>query len=62
MNLATGIFMLGNMEKVREHGEKALHLDPDYMFARNPLKMIHRIEGKRSQAGLQRWLAAYCTL
>jgi len=48
MNLATAMFMLGNMEKVREHGEKALHLDPDYMFARNPLKMIHRIEGERS--------------
>jgi hypothetical protein len=48
MNLATGIFMLGNMEKVREHGEKALHLDPDYMFARNPLTMIHRIGGERS--------------
>jgi len=48
MNLATAMFMLGNMEKAREHGEKALRLDPDYVFARNLLKMIHGIEGRRS--------------
>ncbi len=48
MNLATAMLMLGNMEKAKEHGEKALHLDPDYVFVRNPLEMIHRIEGKRS--------------
>lgn len=47
MNPATAMFMLGNMEKAREHGEKAYRLDPDYVFARNLLKMIHRIEGKR---------------
>jgi len=39
--------MLGNMEKAREYGERALHLDPDYVLARKLLKTIDRIEGKR---------------
>jgi tetratricopeptide (TPR) repeat protein len=48
MDLATAMLMLRNMEKAREYGEKALRLDPDYVLARNLLKTIDRIEGKRS--------------
>lgn len=48
MDLATAMLMLGNMEKAREYGEKALRLDPNYALARNLLKTIDRIEGKRS--------------
>ena len=48
MDLATAMLMLGKMEKAREYGEKALRLDPEYVLARNLLKTIDRIEGKRS--------------
>ncbi len=45
-DLATAMLMLGNMEKAREYGEKALHFDPSYILAQNLLKTIERIEGK----------------
>jgi len=47
-DLATAMLMLGNMEKAREYGEKALRLDPDYMLARNLLNTIDRIERKQT--------------
>jgi len=46
-DLATAMLMLGNMEKAREYGERALRLDPDYVLARKLLNTIDRIEGKR---------------
>lgn len=48
MDLATAMLMLGNVEKAMEYGERALRLDPGYVLARNLLKTIDRIEGKRS--------------
>lgn len=46
-DLAGALLMLGNMEKAREYGERALRLDPGYILAKNILKTIDRIEGKR---------------
>jgi len=45
-DLATPMLMLGNIEKAREYGEKALRFDPSYVLARNLLKTIDRMEGK----------------
>ena len=45
-DLATAMLMLGNMEKAREYGERALHFDPSYILAQGLLKTIDRIEGK----------------
>ena len=45
-DLATAMLMLGNMEKAREYGEKALSFDPNYILAQDLLKMSDRVEGK----------------
>ncbi len=45
-DLATAMLMLGNMEKAREYGERALNFDPSYTLAQDLLKTIERIEGK----------------
>jgi Tfp pilus assembly protein PilF len=45
-DLATAMLMLGNMEKAREYGERALSFDPSYILAQDLLKTIDRIEGK----------------
>ena len=47
-DLATAMMMLGNLEKAREYGKKALHLDPAHALAQNLLEMINRIEEKQS--------------
>lgn len=47
-DLATAMLMLGNTKKAREYGEKALQLDPGYVLARNLLKTIDQVEGKRN--------------
>ena len=46
-DLATAMLMLGNTEKAREYGEKALQLDPGYILAQKLLKTIDEVEGKR---------------
>ena len=46
-DLAGAFLMLGNIEKAREYGEKALSLDSGYTPARDLLKTIDRIQGKR---------------
>ncbi|MFC2042143.1 tetratricopeptide repeat protein [Chloroflexota bacterium] len=43
-DLAGALLMLGNFEKAREYGEKALSLDSGYTPAHDLLKMIDRIE------------------
>lgn len=43
-DLATALLMLGNVEKAREYGEKALRIDPGYVLAQNLLKTIDQIE------------------
>lgn len=43
-DLATTLLMLGNVEKARGYGEKALFIDPGYVLAQNLLKTIDQIE------------------
>ena len=45
-DLATAMLMLGNMEKAREYGERALSFDPNCILAQDLLKTIDRIERK----------------
>ncbi len=45
-DLATAMLMLGNLEKAREYGERALSFDPSYILAQDLLKTIGRIERK----------------
>jgi len=47
-DLAAAMLILGNTDKAREYGEKALRLDPSYVLARDLLKTIDQIEGKRT--------------
>ncbi len=46
-DLATALLMLGNVERAREYGEKALHIDPGYVLAQNLLKTIDQIKRTR---------------
>jgi len=47
-DLTTALLMLGNVEKAREYGEKALGIDPGYVLAQKLLKTIDQIERTRS--------------
>jgi len=43
-DLGTAMLVLGNIEKAREYGEKALRLDPAYASAHRFLEMVSRVE------------------
>lgn len=47
-DLATAMLVLGNTDKARDYGEKAVQLDPGYILAHKLLETIDRIERKRS--------------